>query len=286
MTRVAARGADRSTAPNSLETRARPVVPLSGSGSNTINVGGGGRGGCAMRLGPHPAARTTAIVTRSADGRRARHAWHFVRSLTTARRGPRRSSPRTPTIAAGVSRRMESGASFAMRPETYTATPRTKLSTIPKPAFAGRVHVALEAHLAVRTEREPRVILQRDADGSIGAGAECVGREDRLSRPGRNRRVLAHDERGARRRLDVSSGRGLLGQHRRRRRKNHREDTARPSRPNIGPPGDKPCAAARSREMTDSDTARTKVASPTLVPTWFCSKNGRRGVGVHGPCPA
>ncbi len=56
--------------PNSLATRMRPVVWLSGSGSNTINAGGvAGVGGvgCATRLGPHP-AKITAIVTRSADG--------------------------------------------------------------------------------------------------------------------------------------------------------------------------------------------------------------------------
>ncbi len=68
MTRVAARGAARFADPNSLETRARPVVPVSGSGSNTINAGGVGRVGCAIRLGLHPAARTTAIVTRTAGG--------------------------------------------------------------------------------------------------------------------------------------------------------------------------------------------------------------------------
>src|SRR5438552_17401034 len=50
----------------------RPVVPVSGSGSNTIRAGGvdgaGGVGG-AMRLGAHPAsASATTIVTTSADG--------------------------------------------------------------------------------------------------------------------------------------------------------------------------------------------------------------------------
>src|SRR5439155_24712919 len=45
--------------------------------------------------------------------------------------------PRTPTMAAGVSRRMESGASLAMRPETYAAAPCTNLSTKPRAPSAG-----------------------------------------------------------------------------------------------------------------------------------------------------
>src|SRR5438876_10107329 len=67
VTRVVARGALTSADPYSLVTRMRPVVPLSGSGSNTINAGGVGGVGCAMRLGPQPAS-VTAIATRSADG--------------------------------------------------------------------------------------------------------------------------------------------------------------------------------------------------------------------------
>ena len=137
MTRVAARGADRFANPNSLVTRARPVVPVSGSGSNTINVGGVGRVGCAIRLGLHPAAsRTTTIVTRNADdlavdmhGLRSEYDYGSTRTATVV--------PRTPTIAAGVSRRMESGASFAMRPDTYAATPRTNFRTIPIPPSPG-----------------------------------------------------------------------------------------------------------------------------------------------------
>ena len=41
--------------------------------------------------------------------------------------------PRTPTIADGVSKRTESGASFASRPETYAVTPRTKLLLLNSP---------------------------------------------------------------------------------------------------------------------------------------------------------
>src|SRR5438034_6615456 len=67
-TRVAARGASRSADPKPLETCARPVVPLSGSGSSTINAGGIGRAGCATCLGPHATTRTAAVVTRSAAG--------------------------------------------------------------------------------------------------------------------------------------------------------------------------------------------------------------------------
>ena len=45
--------------------------------------------------------------------------------------------PRTPTTAAGVSRRIASGESFAIRPDTYAITPRTTLSTSPIRASAG-----------------------------------------------------------------------------------------------------------------------------------------------------
>src|SRR3989449_10391644 len=53
-----------------------------------------------------------------------------------------------------------------------------ELQNHPETALAGRVHVALEAYLAAWTEGEPGVVLQRDADGSIDTGAECVARED------------------------------------------------------------------------------------------------------------
>ena len=45
--------------------------------------------------------------------------------------------PRTPTIAAGVSRRTASGASLAILPETYAATPRTTFRTTPSRPSAG-----------------------------------------------------------------------------------------------------------------------------------------------------
>ncbi len=45
--------------------------------------------------------------------------------------------PRTPTIAAGVSRCTESGESLAIRPDTYAATPRTTRRTNPSCPSAG-----------------------------------------------------------------------------------------------------------------------------------------------------
>src|SRR6185295_7080210 len=45
--------------------------------------------------------------------------------------------PRTPTMPDGASRRIESGASLAIRPDTYTATPRMNFSTMPRPPSPG-----------------------------------------------------------------------------------------------------------------------------------------------------
>src|SRR6186713_2743924 len=58
MTRVDARAVARSVPPNSLATRARPVMLLSGSGSSTTSAGGGGATGAVAggRFDPHPAA--------------------------------------------------------------------------------------------------------------------------------------------------------------------------------------------------------------------------------------
>ena len=86
-------------------------------------------------------------------------------------------------MASGVSRRMESGESLAIRPDTYAATPRTTLSTNPSWPSAGAYAEAVEPHLAARAERHPRIVLQRDSETAVGAGPETVGFEDGLPRP-------------------------------------------------------------------------------------------------------
>ena len=115
----------------------------------------------AKRTGdPDPPGRSSLRIRQQHDQRRRHRACRFRRLGDTPgrtsgqqdhgdRRDKRRWSlghwstriatvvPRTPTMADGVSRRMESGASFAMRPDTYAATPRANFSTIAKPPSPG-----------------------------------------------------------------------------------------------------------------------------------------------------
>src|SRR5204862_7424936 len=92
-------------------------------------------------------------------------------------------------------------------------------------AAVGRsVDEALQSELAVRTERQARVVLERDADFAVGPGLEAVGLEDHLADLRGNLRAFTHDERGARRDLDSSGGSPLLSESRCGDREHQREN--------------------------------------------------------------
>ena len=122
--------------------------------------------------------------------------------------------PRTPTIAPGVSRRIESGASLAILPETYTAMPRTKLRTRPSRPSAGVKRKLLRRTSLPGSERDARVVFQRDAKPSVAAGAEAVGFEDLLADCGRHAVAAPDDEDLTRRQLDPPRRRRLLRERR------------------------------------------------------------------------
>ena len=82
------------------------------------------------RCGPQPAI--TADNERRDEERRPDARTSFRDSTRSAS-----VVPRTPITAAGVSRRMASGESLAIRPETYAMTPRTTFSTRPNRPSAG-----------------------------------------------------------------------------------------------------------------------------------------------------
>ena len=223
MTRVASRAAARSADPDSLETRARPVVPFPGPAA-ARSTPAPGRAGVARYVSDRRrSASAAASVARSAAMRPCARHYGSTRMA--------RVVPRTPTIAAGVSRRMESGASFAIRPETYAATPRTNLQHHPEAAArrartrsvrgalrcSGPSETRVSSFNVTPTARRHRFGVRRPRRRPVRACAGIVA-------------PVTHDERGAGRNLDVSRGRRLLGQHRCCRREYQREDAAPPSR--------------------------------------------------------
>ena len=125
---VDSRAAASSTPPAGFETTARPTAPSPGSGSRTTRLWPGTGGGSNTL---RSAARSTATAEQR-DQDRERSCLRHQGVTRSAR-----VVPRTPMTAAGVSRRMESGASLAIRPETYAMTPRTMLSTNPRRPSAG-----------------------------------------------------------------------------------------------------------------------------------------------------
>ena len=125
------------------------------------------------RCGPQPdTSAATSTVIETAKGRAVVHSG-TTRSASVV--------PRTPTIAAGVSRRMESGESLAIRPETYAMTPRTTLSTNPMRPSAGAYDEPIHRTSLPGPSEIARVVLQRDAETAVGAGPEAVGFEDHLT---------------------------------------------------------------------------------------------------------
>ena len=108
-TTVDSRAVSRVAEPEVFETVARPTVLLSESGSRTVSACPG-RSGVRTRRGPQ-ADDQAGGDDRAQNGDRPR----VVHSGVTRRA---RVVPRTPTMAVGVSRRMESGESLAIRPDT------------------------------------------------------------------------------------------------------------------------------------------------------------------------
>ena len=105
---VDSRAPARSTAAGGVRDHRAADGAVTGSGSRTTCAWPGRSGG--TRFGPQPA-----ISSGGQHRAQCREGTRRVHSGTT-----RSASvvPRTPTTAAGVSRRMESGESLAMRPET------------------------------------------------------------------------------------------------------------------------------------------------------------------------
>src|SRR5438477_12581837 len=131
LTVVASRDARRSAVAALLETTARPVTFVSGSGSRTTRTSAGCVGSEDACFGPHAIASVPASAARIAHARELRGIYgNGCTQIASV-------VPLTPTMAAGVSRRIESGASLAIRPDTYAATPRMNFTTSPRLPLPG-----------------------------------------------------------------------------------------------------------------------------------------------------
>src|SRR4051812_32199815 len=84
-------------------------------------------------------------------------------------------------------------------------------------ALGRRVDKLVHAHLAARTDRHARVVLQGDAEPAVRARSEGVGLEYELSGLRRNYGAFSYDKSRARRDLDAACG-SLLRRCRRRSR--------------------------------------------------------------------
>src|SRR5436190_2836536 len=219
----AARGAARSVDPNSLDTRARPVTRVSGSGSRTTSVGSGG-GGCSTagaRFAPHPAVNSSAASAGRKRGGRRR----------TASLRPHANSDRSAANADDRRGRLEPDGvrrELGDAPRDVDGNAPGELQDHAQAPFGRRVDVPIDPHLAVRPERDPGVVAQRNPQRAAGRGAQDVAGEHRVARAGRDGGALADHEGPAGDRFDVPRGRRLLRRRGAHRRQDEREDAAEP----------------------------------------------------------
>src|SRR4029077_18794890 len=87
----------------------------------------------------------------------------------------------------------------------------------------------LETDLAAGTERDPGVVLQRNANVTVDSGPQSVGLEDDLAGLGADQPAVTHDERRSRDDLDPSRGRRWLLPQDRRGGCEHECEDARPA---------------------------------------------------------
>ena len=209
---VSSRAPTSSVAPAELETIARPTAPSPGSGSSTTAVSPG-RGAGGMRFGPQPAASPAANSgDQNGKGSRVVHSTRRrQRGAADAHHGGRGFE------ANGVGRELGDPAGDVRHDAADDVEHESH------PTLGGSEHESIDPYFAAGADGNARIVFQRDAEATVGAGPQGVRLEHHLRRPGQARSGASpHDERGAGCDLDAARRTlRLLGQSRCRRGHDH-----------------------------------------------------------------
>src|SRR5258705_7657745 len=155
-----ARGVARVVDPNSLDTIARRVAGVSGSGSSTTSVGfdGVAGGAGATRFMPHAAVRTTA----ASPSRRRDLPLDMRGTRVRASLGCDADGQRGSADADDRRRRLQTngvGRELGDASGDVDGGAPDELQDHPQAPFARRIDVPLDPHFAVRPERDPGVVF-------------------------------------------------------------------------------------------------------------------------------